>query len=100
MLAFRAPSTAPEPVAPSAADADVLAAIDRGDLRAALTFLMTRHGDAVFRFCVRTVRDRSTAQDVHQQVFEDAWRDLRAFSRRSPVRTWLFGIALHRCQDA
>ena len=62
--------------------------------------LMTDHGDAVFGICVRILRDRVLAEDVQQQVFLEAHRDLARFEGRSTLRAWLFGITTHRCQDA
>lgn len=81
-------------------DADVLALVDRGDLRAASTLLMRRHGAAVYRFCREALQDATLADDVHQQVFIEALRDLAQFARRSTLRTWLFAIARHRVLDA
>ncbi|MGA9525243.1 MAG: RNA polymerase sigma factor [Myxococcaceae bacterium] len=81
-------------------DVEALGALDRGDRRGALTILMRGYGDAVFQFCRRTLRDPALAEDVHQQVFIQAHEDLAGFSRRSSLRTWLFGIAHHRCLDA
>ncbi len=61
---------------------------------------MDTYGDAILGFCTRILRDRSLAEDVLQQVFLEAYRDIERFQQRSSVRTWLFGIASHRCQDA
>jgi RNA polymerase sigma-70 factor (ECF subfamily) len=61
---------------------------------------MQRHGTAVYRYCREELRDATIADDVHQQVFLAAFRDLRRFSGRSSVRTWLFAIARHRVLDA
>jgi RNA polymerase sigma-70 factor (ECF subfamily) len=99
---------AAEPTAPSAEapadagvlDADVLALIDRAEWRPALDTLMGRYGVAVYRFCRQMLRDDALVDDVHQQVFVQAYRDLPRFQQRSQLRTWLFGIARHRCLDA
>lgn len=89
---------------PSAAPADddraALAAIERRDWRAATAALMAAHGASVFRYCRQLVGDDATAEDVHQQVFVTAYRDLATFAGRSSLRTWLYGIARHRCLDA
>ncbi len=77
-------------------DADLLAL----DPDAALNALMDRHGTAVYRYCAEALRDPALADDVHQQVFIQAHRDLPRFERRSLVRTWLFAIARHRVLDA
>jgi RNA polymerase sigma-70 factor (ECF subfamily) len=65
-----------------------------------LTHLMKAYGDLVFRYCLRKLRNRALAEDVHQQVFIEAYRDLDGFQGRSSDSTWLIGIARHRCQDA
>jgi len=81
------------------ADADVVALLER-DRRGALRLMMERYGQAVYRFCCRMLRDTTLADDVHQQVFLEAYRDMRNFTRRSTVRSWLLGIARHRAIDA
>lgn len=83
-----------------ALDGDVLALVDRQEWRAALNALMGRYGVAVYRFCRQMLRDEALVDDVHQQVFVQAYRDLPRFQQRSQLRTWLFGIARHRCLDA
>lgn len=75
-------------------------ALARGDNRAALTILMTAYGRDLHRHCFQVLRDRDLADDVHQTVFVQAYRDLPRFAGRSSLRTWLFGIARHRCLDA
>lgn len=80
-------------------DADVLALVGR-DTRGALQRLMRRHGRAVYRYCRTALGDAVLADDIHQQVFIEAFRDLPGFAGRSTLRTWLFGIARHRVLDA
>lgn len=67
---------------------------------ATISQLMEAHGDALYSLCVRVLRDPQEAEDVLQQVFIEAHRDLRRFEGRASPRTWLFSIAIHRCQDA
>src|SRR5262245_39551551 len=81
-------------------DGDVLDALSRRDVRRALTLLMDRYGDAVYRFAYEMTRDEGLADEIRQQVFVEAFRDLGRFERRSAVRSWLFGIARHRALDA
>jgi len=101
-LLVNAPKTKPlaTPQAVPGDDGDVLEALAVGDRRRALTVLMRRYGDAVYRFCRELIRDEAIADDVHQQVFVEAYRDLATFQGKSQLRTWLFGIARHRCLDA
>ena len=69
------------------------------DRRAAIVDLMRAHGDAVLGLCIRVLRDRELAEEVRQQTFLEAFRDFDRFQGRSSRRTWLFGIASHRCLD-
>lgn len=80
-------------------DAEILALIARGARREAASALIDAYGDAVYSFCLRMLRDREVAADVRQKVFLEACRDLGRFHGRSSLRTWLFGIASHRCLD-
>jgi RNA polymerase sigma factor (sigma-70 family) len=81
-------------------DPELDQALASGDRRRALTLLMNRYGDAIFGFAYEMTRDTTIADEVRQQVFVEAYRDLDTFGGRSSIRTWLFGIARHRCLDA
>ena len=81
-------------------DDDVTGCIERGDLRAALHHLMKRHRTRVYHYCSTALRDPVLADDVCQQIFIQAFRDLSRFHGRSKIRIWLFGIARHRVLDA
>lgn len=81
-------------------DADVLALVDRGDAPGALRRLMQRHGGAIYRFCREATHDAALADDLVQQIFIAAHRDLARFRRQSTLRTWIFAIARHRILDA
>lgn len=81
-------------------DEDVVEALQSGDRRRALTLLMSRHGERIFRYAMGMTGDSHLAEEIRQQVFVDAYRDLPRFAGRSQVRTWLFGIARHRVLDA
>ena len=84
--------------------ADEDAEIDRArlarDKRRVLALLMARYGDAIYRFAIAMTRDRNLAEEVRQQVFFDAYRDLDDLAASSSLQSWIFGIARHRCFDA
>lgn len=82
------------------ADADVMRLIQKGDLAGALRALMRQHGNAVYKYCRSALADSVLAEDVHQQVFIQAYRDLHRFLPHSSIRSWLFAIARHRVLDA
>jgi RNA polymerase sigma-70 factor (ECF subfamily) len=81
-------------------EASIIDAIARGDYRAALTALMEEFGDDIHRHVSQVVGDPALADDVHQIVFVQAYRDLPTFAGRASLRTWLYAIARHRCLDA
>jgi RNA polymerase sigma-70 factor, ECF subfamily len=81
-------------------DVDVIGLVERGDLRTALHHLMKQHRMHVYRYCRAALRDPVLADDVCQQVFIQAFRDLSQFKGRSKIRIWLFAIARHRVLDA
>lgn len=81
-------------------EAEALEALGRKDRRRALTVLMQGYGDDLYRHCRHVLGDDDLAADVHQTVFVHAYRDLFKFAGRSTLRTWLYGIARHRCLDA
>jgi RNA polymerase sigma-70 factor, ECF subfamily len=75
-------------------------AIERSDLRAALTLLMDAYGEDIYRFCRQLTGDDQLAEDLRQVVFIQAFEELANFVRRSTLRAWLYTIARHRCLDA
>jgi RNA polymerase sigma-70 factor, ECF subfamily len=81
-------------------DSDVLGLVAHGDMTTAMRRLMQRHGTAVYRYCRGELRDATLADDVQQQVFIEAFRDLHTFRGHATLRTWLIGIAHHRMLDA
>lgn len=71
----------------------------RGDQRRALELLVDAYEGHVRARCRRIAGDRVSLDDLVQQVFLAAWRDIG----RTPVRSflgWLLGIAVHRALDA
>jgi RNA polymerase sigma-70 factor, ECF subfamily len=63
---------------------------------AAMRVLFGRHQIRVFRFLLRLVGDRATAEDLVSEVFLEIWRKAEAFKGRSQVSTWLLAIARYK----
>jgi len=63
-----------------------------GDKRA-FKLLYMRHHMRVFRFVARMVGNESTAEEVVNDVFLQAWRHAHEFKGNSQVATWLLAIA-------
>lgn len=73
----------------AAFDAELVAAIARGD-RDALATLYDRHSGVLMGLALRIVRDRREAEDLLHDVFLEAWRSAKDFDpKRGRVRTWL-----------
>jgi len=87
------PAAAPDP------EGAALAALDRGRTEEALAVLMRAYGAGVYRYCRQMVGDEDLAEEIRQMTFVQAYEGLAKFARRSSLRTWLFGIARHRCLD-
>lgn len=77
----------------------ILASLKRGDRDAALRLLMRDYGKPVYRYCRQMLGDGDLADEAHQMTFVQAYEGLARFAGRSSLRTWLFGIAHHRCLD-
>ncbi len=51
------------------------------------------------RFVARKVRAEAV-DDVLQEVWVAAWQAMPTFDRRAKMRTWIYGICVHKCHDS
>jgi RNA polymerase sigma-70 factor, ECF subfamily len=66
----------------------------------ALAELYDRYVRLVFSLALKMLNDRSSAEEVVQEVFAKVWRGASAFdSNRGKFSSWLIGIAHHQCID-
>jgi RNA polymerase sigma-70 factor (ECF subfamily) len=79
------------------ADAALLRRAGAGD-RYAFERLLTRHGDALFRFATRTCGSERDAEDAVQDGLLSAWKGAGTFRGESSARTWLFQVVVHACR--
>jgi RNA polymerase sigma factor (sigma-70 family) len=80
-------------------DEVLLAGLGTGDAELALAFVR-RFQQIVYGVAVAVVSDRTAAEDVAQQTFEQAWRHAQVYdSRRGSVRAWLTTIAHNLAVD-
>lgn len=78
-------------------EADV-AQLRRGDLDA-LSTLVSRYQNRLYRFLLRLVRDRSEAEDLFQQTWIHVAEKIRSFDPNRNFDAWLFTVARNLAID-
>lgn len=58
----------------------------------ALATLVDRHLINAYNFALKLVNDNQAANDITQEAFIKAWKNIRGFKRGSTFQTWLFAI--------
>jgi len=81
-------------------DADLVAALRRGERRVVLEGLMERYRQKVLHLAVSIVRDPALAEDLSQTTFVKVWQALPKFDGRAAISTWLYTIARNTCLTA
>ncbi len=77
----------------------IASAMRRGD-PAAIDALYAEYGGTVFAYLVRALGDRSSAEDVHQQVFAELWERTDSYDpERAGLLTWILTVARSRAVD-
>jgi len=79
-------------------DRSLLERIRRGDTSGAAE-LFERYAPALLRFTDRLLSDRSTAEEVTQEVFVKVISRAHQYDGRAEVSSWLFAIAANACRD-
>lgn len=78
-------------------EADV-AQLRRGDLDA-LSTLVSRYQNRLYRFLLRLVHDRSEAEDLFQQTWIHVAEKIRSFDPNRSFDAWLFTVARNLAID-
>jgi len=76
----------------------LLARLRQGD-DGAFDELVTRHHSALVRMAMGYVADREVAEEVVQDTWMVVIEGLDRFEGRSSLRTWIFGIMIHKAKD-
>ena len=76
----------------------LLARLRQGD-EGAFAELVTRHHSALIRMAMGHVADREVAEEVVQDTWMAVIQGLDQFEGRSSLRTWIFGIMIHKAKD-
>ncbi|BFU91288.1 MAG: RNA polymerase sigma24 factor [Nitrospira sp.] len=79
-------------------DVVLLARLRQGD-ESAFDELVTRHHSALIRMAMGYVADREVAEEVVQDTWMAVIEGFGRFEGRSSLRTWIFGIMIHKAKD-
>src|SRR5438034_9697853 len=79
--------------------ADLVSRACRGD-HEAFRLIFERYSRPVLSFIYDQVGDRELAEELAQETFVRAYRNLRALREETKLSTWLFGIAKNVAREA
>jgi RNA polymerase sigma-70 factor (ECF subfamily) len=74
---------------------EVLVARARGKDEAAFEELVTRYEDKLYRLAMRFVRNETDAQEILQDAFLSAWRNLPTFEGRAQFGSWMYRVTVN-----
>jgi RNA polymerase sigma-70 factor (ECF subfamily) len=80
------------------AEDQLIARLRRGD-EGAFDELVNQHHGALIRMAMGYVADREVAEEVVQDTWMAVIESLNRFEGRSSLRTWIFGIMIHKAKD-
>lgn len=79
-------------------DEQLVADYLRGDEKS-LELLVERYLKVIYSFVYRYVGNGQDANDITQNVFMKAWRNLKKFDQQKSFKTWIFAIAKNTAFD-
>lgn len=79
-------------------EAEWVARVQRGD-REAFAPLVERHQRRVRSLVFHLVRRRDEVEDITQEIFIKAFKNIRSYNAESSFGTWLGRIAVNHCYD-
>ena len=71
----------------------------QGGNQAAFTQLVHTYDQAVLRLALRLTGSQSEAQDIHQEAFIRAYKNLNGFRFECSFATWIYRIVTNLCLD-
>src|SRR3954470_23800716 len=79
-------------------DPELVSLLRKGD-RAAFALVIQRHNRRLYRVARSVVRDDADAEDIVQETYVRAFRNLQSFRGDARLSTWLTRIALNEAVD-
>ncbi len=80
-------------------DAELIRAAQQGD-KAAFEELVRQYDQPVLRLALHLTGNEQEAQDIYQEAFLKAYRNLASFRFESSFYTWVYRIVTNLCMDA
>ncbi|TVX89722.1 RNA polymerase sigma factor [Paenibacillus agilis] len=77
----------------------VIADVQSGDIENFET-IMHHYQKSIFHYCYHMLGNYSEAEDMAQEVFLKAYRNLDKYKEEIPFGAWIYKIAYHQCIDA
>src|SRR5512139_1605727 len=89
-----------QPAEPAPATSNGSPAVERFRLEPPeLDAIYEEHSRSIFYLALRFLGDPTQAEDATHDVFLKAFRKLDQFQGHSSLRTWLYSITIHHCQN-
>ncbi len=79
-------------------DQQLIASYLAGDEKS-LEILIHSYLKPIYSFVLRYVGNEQEAEDITQEVFVRAWRNLKKFDQKKKFKTWIFSIAKNASID-
>jgi RNA polymerase sigma-70 factor, ECF subfamily len=97
-IATTHPGAPTAPASPIYSDEALLRRLRAGE-EGAFDELVTKHHGGLIRMAMNHVADRDAAEEVAQDTWMAVIDGLHRFEGRSSLRTWIFGILIHKAKD-
>ncbi|MDJ0762363.1 MAG: RNA polymerase sigma factor [Myxococcota bacterium] len=79
-------------------DKDLVAQCLKGD-EVAMQTLYQQHSNRIYLLAIRLLGNRADAEEVVQECFLKAWRNIGTFRGDAAIGTWLCRIGVNLCRD-
>jgi RNA polymerase sigma factor (sigma-70 family) len=79
-------------------DLDLVRALQAGD-ESALSQLIARHQEPLFRFICRSMANEADSHEILQDTFVRVYTKIQTFQPTARFVTWLYKIAFNLCRD-
>ncbi len=77
---------------------ELIAKFKRGD-RSVFEVLVLKYQDRIYNLCLYMLGNSQDAEDVAQETFIKAYRNLDSFETHAPFYTWIYRIGINTCLD-